>query len=140
VNPVWKTHKCKEGDTLKSIAAQYKNKDPKAILNYPGNAKIAVDLKNDRPLKKGTLVCVLDDKGKCYTIKDTKGKSVVLDEKQYQAIANFDWSDSLFAESYQTYAEEGGAQYNWIPGNMAFEHPVLRHDIVSRPTLISQYD
>ncbi|MEX0282630.1 MAG: hypothetical protein AB3N13_15720 [Arenibacterium sp.] len=80
---MWIQHKAKEGDTLDSIAKQYKNKDPKAILQYPGNSKVAARLKKGEELSKGEVVWVLDPKGKVYIVKKN-GKDVVLTEKEYK--------------------------------------------------------
>lgn len=81
---MWISIKAQEGDTLDAIAKRYKNKDPKAILQYAGNKKIADRLKKGEPLSKGETVWVLDPKGKVYVVESAKGK-VVLDEKEFKA-------------------------------------------------------
>jgi hypothetical protein len=53
---MWSQHKAKEGDTLTSIAKQYKNKDPIEILKHAGNSKIAARLKRGEALRTGGLV------------------------------------------------------------------------------------
>lgn len=81
---MWISIKAQEGDTLDIIAKRYKNKDPKAILQYDGNKKIAARLKKGEKLAKGEVVWVLDPNGKVYVVKTAKGE-VVLTEKEYKA-------------------------------------------------------
>ncbi|MFC4671093.1 hypothetical protein ACFO5X_21265 [Seohaeicola nanhaiensis] len=82
---MWISIKAQDGDTLDTIAKRYKNRDPKAILQYDGNKKIAARLKKGEALAKGETVWVLDPKGKVYIVKGPKGE-VVLDEKEYKAL------------------------------------------------------
>lgn len=81
---MWIKHKVKDGDTLHSIARQYKNKDPRAILDYAENKTLYKRLKDNQKLRKGDIVWVLDPKGKVYII-EKKGKKAVLNEKEFKA-------------------------------------------------------
>ena len=80
---MWIKHKVKDGDTLDSIAKQYKNKDSRAILDYPENKTLYKRLKEQQKLRKGDVVWVLDPKGKVYII-EKKGRKAVLNEKEYK--------------------------------------------------------
>ncbi|MAY43814.1 MAG: hypothetical protein CML65_00995 [Rhodobacteraceae bacterium] len=80
---IWIAHKAKDGDTLDSIAKLYKNKDPKAILLYHMNKKVAPRLKKGEAMKKGDVVWVLNPKGMTYTVSNGKC-SMLLEECAYK--------------------------------------------------------
>ena len=82
---IWIAIKAAEGDTLTSIAKTYKNKDAQAILKYPGNKKIATQLKKGESLAKGTMVWVLNPNGKCYVV-EKGGCKTVLTEPEYKKL------------------------------------------------------
>ncbi len=81
---MWIEHKAKDGEKFQDLLKKYKTKDPNSVLKNPKNKPVLAVLKKNGPLKKGMVIWFPDPKAKVYVIKDTKGKPVVLTEKQYR--------------------------------------------------------
>lgn len=80
---MWIVYTTKPGDTLETIVAKHRIKDPATILTHKQNKKIAKDLKAGKELPKGTKVTIPDPKGKVYVVK-TKSGTQYLDEAGYK--------------------------------------------------------
>ncbi|MEO1556063.1 MAG: hypothetical protein AAFS01_06500 [Pseudomonadota bacterium] len=80
---MWAVYKTKPGDTMDTIIAQHKIKDPVNVLLHKNNAKIKKDLKAGKELPKGTQVTIPDPKGKVYKVPTPKGV-IYMDEKTYK--------------------------------------------------------
>lgn len=80
---MWIKYKTKKGDTMDTIIAQHKIKDPVNVLLHKDNAKIKKDLKAGKELPPKTVVTIPDPKAKVYSVPTPKGL-VHMDEKTYK--------------------------------------------------------
>lgn len=80
---MWMVYKTREGDTMDTIIAKQKIKDPATVLTHKDNKKIYRDLKAGKPLPKNTPVTIPDPKTKLYRVQTKTGEQVMT-EKQYK--------------------------------------------------------
>ncbi len=80
---MWIVYSTKPGDTMDTIIAKQRIKDPATVLTHKDNKKIYKELKTGAPLPKGTKVTIPDPKGKVYAVP-TKSGVKYMDEKSYK--------------------------------------------------------
>lgn len=80
---MWITYTTKDGDTMDTIIAKQRIKDPATVLTHKNNKKIYKDLKAGKPLPKGTKVTIPDPKGKVYVVQTSSGAKY-MDEATYK--------------------------------------------------------
>ncbi|MEO0379294.1 MAG: hypothetical protein AAF252_03440 [Pseudomonadota bacterium] len=80
---MWTVYKTKPGDTMDTIIAKHKIKDPVTVLLHKANARIKKDLKAGKELPKNTPVTIPDGKAKVYKVPTPTGV-VYMDEKTYK--------------------------------------------------------
>lgn len=81
---MWTVYKTKPGETMDTIIAKHKIKDPGTVLVHKANKKIYKDLKAGKPLPKNTAVTIPDPKAKLYKVPTMKG-DVCMDEKTFRS-------------------------------------------------------
>ena len=81
---MWTIYKTVEGDTMDTLSAKNRIKDPVTVLTHPDNKKIYKELKAGKPLPKGTKVTIPDPKGKVYVVKTPTGIEH-MNEARYKA-------------------------------------------------------
>ena len=81
---MWIVHTTKAGETMDTIIAKFKIKDPATVLTHKANKSIYKDLKAGKELPKGTKVTIPDPKGKVYVVK-TKSGTQYMNEATYKA-------------------------------------------------------
>ncbi|KIN64716.1 hypothetical protein Z946_3608 [Sulfitobacter noctilucicola] len=95
---MWTVYTTKEGDTMDTIIAKLKIKDPATVLIHKDNAKLKKDLKAGRPLPKGTKVTVPDPKAKVYVVKTRYGTEYMGEKayKEYMKVVNAKMDEVAF--------------------------------------------
>lgn len=105
---MWITYTTKDGDTMDTITAKQRIKDPATVLTHKNNKKIYKDLKAGKPLPKGTKVTIPDPKGKVYVVQ-TKSGVKHMDEatyKDYLKVVHEKMDEAIFALKQRlTYAQ-----------------------------------
>ncbi|MEM9250190.1 MAG: hypothetical protein AAGB05_16035 [Pseudomonadota bacterium] len=96
---MWIVYTTKPGDTMDTIIAKQKIKDPATVLTHKANKPIYKDLKAGKPLPKGTKVTIPDPKGKVYVVKTQSGTKYMSEAayKDYLKGVNEKMDEALFA-------------------------------------------
>ncbi|WP_299725545.1 hypothetical protein [uncultured Tateyamaria sp.] len=81
---MWTVYKTKPGDTMDTIIAKHKIRDPGTVLVHKANKKIYKDLKAGKELPKNTPVTIPDPKAKLYKVP-TPGGDICMDEKTFKS-------------------------------------------------------